>query len=289
MTTSLALNKSELKSLVAVRAWHVPARIATITALYALGAAIVAQPRFCLLAFVICPFLGFLLAGALNAAHDCIHGTHVVWRHANRWLGMIWCTPTLINFSSYRANHLVHHRLTGQPGDTEPSFKFKRVAQYARFMSGIDYWRAIAPSIAENFRRRRKIRPDVELDNQFIVAWLLLMIAWTCFSPLAAVLGYWIPLLLYPPTLMFFSLPEHYECEAGSDLRTNTRSIASNFFVRFFFWNAGWHAEHHAYPMVPAVNLSRLHRRVGDELTHGKSYVAFHYTVARTLRRKGTL
>jgi Na+-transporting NADH:ubiquinone oxidoreductase subunit F len=74
--------------------------------------------------------------------------------------------------------------------------------------------------------------------------------------------------------LMFIGLPNLYgawlqlvyglQQHAGLaedvlDHRLNTRTVYLNPINRYFYWNMGYHTEHHMFPMVPYHNLGRLH------------------------------
>jgi hypothetical protein len=43
------------------------------------------------------------------------------------------------------------------------------------------------------------------------------------------------------------------------DHRLNARTVYLNPINRYFYWNMGYHIEHHMFPMVPYHNLGRLH------------------------------
>src|SRR5438105_1009878 len=61
------------------------------------------------------PVMGLVLAGFLNAAHDCAHGTFANSKIGNRVGGILWSTPLLINFTLFKYAHLTHHRFTRMP------------------------------------------------------------------------------------------------------------------------------------------------------------------------------
>lgn len=246
--------------------------------------------------WVIAPVLGcaFILSGFLNAAHDCVHDTHLHRRHLNRITGAAWCTPILVNFTVYKRQHLVHHRFTGVEGDSEGHVIFASPGEYFVEHTGWSFWRGIASRIVKTLCR--EFPPSVSkprdvagarIDNAVICGWLVGMVLLTLFFPRIVAVAYWLPLLAYPAFAVLFSLPEHYGLAGDHHAWPRARNVISNPLVRFFQWNANFHAHHHRAPQVPATALAQSHGREGDargEPTE-RSYLQFHFRVLRELMR----
>ncbi|AEV81264.1 Omega-3 fatty acid desaturase [Actinoplanes sp. SE50] len=236
--------------------------------------------------------LTMVMSGFIQAAHDCVHGSHLRSRRANRVMGAAWCTPILINFTNYRYQHLVHHRFTGVPGDTEPEKTFTGLGAYLYSMSGITLWRynvitatrtwqhRFPASVTGHPDRRRASRQD----NLVICLWVAVALTLTAIFPYAVLLGYWLPLLASTVVARFTGLTEHYGLWGVPDIERNTRTVRSNPVMRFFMWNANYHAEHHRFPAVPTLNLHRLHRALPEpHPLQAASYTAFHLRLIRHL------
>ena len=60
----------------------------------------------------------------------------------------------------------------------------------------------------------------------------------------------------------------------------NTRTLKTNFFIRWVNWNMTYHTVHHTFPSVPFYRLPELHREVeqtlGFELP-SSPYLALHW------------
>ncbi len=57
----------------------------------------------------------------------------------------------------------------------------------------------------------------------------------------------------------------------------NSRTTTTNAIVRWLAWNMPYHAEHHAYPMVPFHKLPDLHRLAAPHLKETEpGYASFH-------------
>jgi fatty acid desaturase len=243
---------------------------------------------------VIVPLLGcaFILSGFLNAAHDCIHNTHLPRRRLNRVVGAAWCTPILVNFTIYRCQHLVHHRYTGVQGDTEGHSSFASAGAYLFEHTGWNFWRGIGVRIIKTLQRefprsinnQHKVAGAV-LDNSVICMWLTGIGVLTIFFPTIVVVAYWLPLLVYPFFALVLSLPEHYGLRGDKYEGPRSRNVMSNPLVRFFQWNANFHADHHRATHIPAISLEKFHRREGmasrEQTEH--SYLKFHWGVFREL------
>lgn len=226
----------------------------------------------------------FILSGSLNAAHDCVHSTHVGPSWLNRTVGAAWCTVILVNFTIYRQQHLVHHRFPGVEGDSEGHASLHTFTDYLHAQSGLDFWYAI-------FRRMiltwcgqfpasinsQKLKRAAQIDNLVILLWLSLAGLLTIFWPIQLVACYWLPLLFYPMFALFFSLPEHLDLTHVDVSWPRARNITSNAIVRFFQWNANYHALHHRQPALPALTLHRFYCDAGylkDPVE--RSYLRFH-------------
>lgn len=242
------------------------------------------------------PILGcaFILSGCLNAGHDCVHATHLGGARWDRRAGALWCLPILVNFTIYRRQHLVHHRHPGAPGDTEHHSHFANLASYLRAQSGLGFWAAIVRRIVLTWRgdfpasinSDRWIRA-ARADNRLILLWLSAVGVVTLWQPWAMLAIYWLPLLFYPVYALFFSLPEHFALQDETRCWPRARDVRSNAVVRFFQWNANYHALHHRRPGVPAYALGSTHRAAGPAIDPvERSYLAFHLRLARTLSRR---
>ncbi|MFK4583649.1 fatty acid desaturase family protein [Bradyrhizobium ottawaense] len=235
----------------------------------------------------------FILSGSLNAAHDCVHATHVGKGRLNRVVGAAWCTVILINFTIYRHQHLVHHRFPGVEGDSEGHANLHTVADYVHAQSGLGFWCAIFRRMILTWRGQfppsinsKKFARSAQIDNLVILSWLSIAGLLTIFWPIQLVICYWMPLLFYPMFALFFSLPEHLDLTRIDVMWPRARNVTSNVLVRFFQWNANYHALHHRQPALPACSLHRVYCD-GDNLRDPaeKSYLRFHAQLIARLWR----
>jgi len=61
---------------------------------------------------------------------------------------------------------------------------------------------------------------------------------------------------------------------------SRTRTVTTNFFVRFFIWNMNYHAEHHAWPFIPWHKLPKAHKVASTHLKHkANGYLSIHYNI----------
>lgn len=251
--------------------------------------------------FAFVPILccSFILSGFLNAAHDCVHSTHIRPKWLNRVLGATWCTIILVNFTIYRQQHLVHHRFPGEEGDTEGHSSFETVGDYFRAQSGFTFWYTIfrrmvltwCGAFPQSVRSSKRVLAAI-IDNVVLAAWLIVTVTLTWFWPNTLLVFYWLPLLFYPAFTLFFSLPEHLELTRPDVNWPRARDVRSNAIVRFFQWNANYHALHHRKPSIPAYFLHRAYARSGSFADPAdNSYLCFHAALLTRLWRgqKNTL
>ncbi|MEU2061860.1 fatty acid desaturase [Streptomyces sp. NPDC013455] len=294
-TPERRLDTALLRQLAMASRRRVAVRAVLILALYAAG--VTASLRFgfsCGVALVSSAVLGTVLAGFLNAAHDCLHRSHLRSRRGNRIMGAVWSTPLLVNFSVYRYQHLVHHRFTAVEGDTESHRTYATVGSYLYALTGIALWRHTLAGLLESSRgtfppsvNSEERRREARQDDVAIACWLVLMVALTFAFPREILLAYWLPLYFSGPAIIFLALPEHYGLYGSPEVTRNTRTVRSNPLARFVLWNANYHAEHHRYPAVATLNLHRLHRSMPvPHPIQEKSYLGFHTKLVKAISAK---
>jgi fatty acid desaturase len=238
------------------------------------------------------PVMGLVMAGWLNAAHDCAHGTFVRSPSGNSTAGQFWSVLLLSNFTLFKHAHLEHHRFTRVYGDTESLDTLTSAADYARAMllhnplrPVVLALRAAAGNLPASIDTPAK-RREVCRDTGAVLAWLLVAGTLTALSPATMLTLYWGPLLFMGPLVSFAALPEHHGLDASPDVFESTRSVTSNAFTRAVLWNGGFHAEHHLYPGVPSCNLSKLRQALGGGGPREiHSYLGFHARLVMQLSR----
>lgn len=285
------LDKAALTRLARVAQGRVTVNTAVIAVLYAGLPALALRRGGAVLTVLAVVVDSLIMSGFIQAAHDCVHASHLRSRAANRVMGAAWCTPILINFTNYRYQHLVHHRFTGVEGDTEPQKDFRTLGAYLHSMTGITIWRYNAITLKRTWQNRfpasvdkPERRRDSRQDNLAISCWLAAMIGLTFLLPAVLLVAYWLPLVLSTVISRFTGLPEHYGLGGVPEVERNTRTVRSNAVVRWFMWNANYHAEHHRYPAVPTLNLHRLHKALPDpHPIQVASYTGFHTRLLREL------
>ncbi|OKH52811.1 hypothetical protein NIES2101_13190 [Calothrix sp. HK-06] len=236
---------------------------------------------------------GFLLSCFFDAAHECIHNNFSGSARLNRLAGTLWLLPLFVNFSQFKHYHLEHHKHTKLSNDPEPSETFISISQYLLYFLIVVFVAHIKTSIEmalgriPNYVRSDKLRRDINFNTLALLLWLICIITCTVLFWQYTTLLYWCPLLFVYPIGLFTVTLEHYGCDESSCILSNTRSISSNFLFRCLVWNGNYHAEHHAYPSVPAHNLPRLHTLIGKHFKYQeRSYVMFHFKLIRSLLQK---
>lgn len=247
--------------------------------------------------FVALVGLASMQAGLFAALHECSHNTAFQTRRLNE-LGLQIASFMMLNSATgFRHFHFEHHRKTHVVGDPElpnRSLEFaawpRNPIVYAILASGqllwmgkllvllataigrpAKWWDKWLPFVPEQARSR------VGWESRAILAFVLGLVALALLvDPAFAwiLLGYPLAHLLLGPWLT----AEHTGLPNEGDVLARTRSIETNFVVRWVLWNMPMHAEHHGWPAVPFHALPRLHERVADVLPQRRSgYLAIHW------------
>lgn len=232
-------------------------------------------------------FLGTISIGWFAAIHECVHHTFHRNRKINHAFGVFWSCPVLLNYSLYRYYHIEHHRYATIEGDPEPPTHFDGVWSYLKDLPTVwfikRFTRLGLATLAGRYPpyvKKPQHKRDVLIDQYCLLVWLAAALLATAYFPVEALLAYWLPLALYFPMITVTGLPEHYLCEPAPGVLINTRTTRSNRFMRRFYWNNNYHAEHHAFPQVPFYNLSKLHKKLEGQLPYTTgSFLGFHAKV----------
>lgn len=239
-------------------------------------------------------FQGMILYGFACAAHDCIHGVMGNSERTNRLAGIFFSVPIWFNFTLYKYFHFDHHKYTNVSGDSQEIVViYSTLWDYASgfiiwVSAGATYWLIASVQACfgkfPSYIRSEKARRAVLVDSIVLFLWILLMTAVTCWWTEYALLFYWCPLIAGFVLVYLMAFPEHYGCTQSLDPSCNTRSIYSNFLVRWINWYGNYHAEHHLYPAVPSYNLPRVRALIGKGFKFQEcSYILFHLKLIGSL------
>ena len=240
------------------------------------------------------------LATIFGAFHESTHRSLFASRRAN--LIVAWVTGTLWQMAPtmYRVFHVEHHRHTQDP-ERDPEL-----------MGNAD----VLSSWPRNRRDWLKLIPTHLLWLKFSTMYRLAFLpeskwlgfgSWTsaderraCKPESRVVLGFWalvvgaalsgvagaqwflLASLLSNTFIGLWLTAEHRGLPYEGTIMARTRSIESNAFVRWWLWNANYHAEHHAWPGIPWHGLPRAHELVRDHLDHHVAgYAPVHANVLK--------
>ncbi len=209
----------------------------------------------------------YLLSGIVLHAlgilmHEGVHSNLFRNRKANRWLGFLCGTPTLLGLSAYKAVHLPHHRhersledpdefenITGRPA-------LLKAILLSWFFVGAYFYLFHIPITGLKLASRPEKKKIIQ---EYLLIVLLTALAFYL-VPFKILAQVWlIPLFITAQLAQVRGLAEHV-FTAGEDILTASRTVTSNRVVSFFMCNLNYHLEHHIYPGVPWYNLPRLHR-----------------------------
>ena len=226
--------------------------------------------------------------------HECVHRTAFASRRVNEIVGWVAGVLSFYNATFYWHFHSWHHRYTQDP-ERDPELMFPKATnrlQYLREIAGFNFWlrRAIDyPALAFSLLRNLPFLPESARRGVAfsMSAQLLIYLAATLSIALgyrAALLFWFLPVLLAQPVLRALLIAEHTGCSQDRNGLTNTRTTLAWFPVRLLMWNMPYHAEHHLYPSIPFHRLPALHREVRGGLRHlASGYAAAHREIIRGL------
>lgn len=222
--------------------------------------------------WLLAPVIGLFVYRITIVMHDCIHRSLFRGVPLNQRIGMLLGAVTGVDFASFSRQHLLHHRLYGQPGDPQGfhylGLKNATQAQFAwhllRPLLGWNLRYALAESILRPRNLAAAARSGEFLPAAAIQLAILAVVTGGGAHPWLAVL----PFASAATFGLFFSqlrgIAEHAAdggAEAGS-----VRSHAPHWLDRVLLYdlNFNYHKEHHLYPQHSSRDLAALHGRLAD-------------------------
>lgn len=222
--------------------------------------------------------------------HEAAHQSLFRSRLLNEWIGEWLCArPIWSDLKKYRAHHLIHHRNTNQPDDSDRSLiepfptsrrsLARKLLRDAFGLTGLKYlfgkvmmdagllkW-TIASDVTWLPRSGRRwwSYPVVFFENasgMLLTNGVLFAVCWA--SGHAWLYGVWVLAYLTPFPLLvrIRSLAEHACTEPTLDMLRNTRTTHAGLLARATVApiRVNYHIEHHVLPSVPYFQLPRMHR-----------------------------
>jgi len=231
--------------------------------------------------------------GNAAIAHEAVHGHLFASRTWNTVVGTAAAITVLASFATYRCYHLEHHARTAQDGDPERTplnFSTRRLYVAVMVLGGLlvlfenTAYTVVTilgkpPSWVRTPRQRRAIR----LNALLLLAVVGAIVTGMVIDPWVTVNVWLIPYVIgvfgLLPVLL---VPEHYGATGRGDVLEITRSVRSNAFVRWVYWNNNFHAAHHLVPAVPYDKIEYVDHLLEDAGAVGdvwrlRSYTRFHW------------
>lgn len=237
---------------------------------------------------------GILIIFLFTALHEATHETAFRSSFLNKTVAALCGFLVAVPPNWFRYFHFAHHRHT-QDDARDPELMAKKPEtpwQYVRYLSGLPLWWSAIKVLALNALGRAKDdyvpargRSAVKTESRIMLAlYAALALGSVSFRRDELVWLWLVPVLVGQPFLRAYLLAEHARCPLVADMFENTRTTFTTAAVRFLAWNMPYHAEHHAYPVVPFHKLPDFHRLARGHLkTTEQGYLRFHRKFAESL------
>ena len=227
--------------------------------------------------------VGVVFARNLGLMHECLHGTALRGRLANRLAGTMLGLPMLVSFTEWRAVHAQHHRDVRTEGF---QYRLERLRDWRELVLHLIMARhfgvALATIIESIARAPRRVDASlarsIRGEHLLMFAMLLLMLE-------RAFRGTSLPLELWAFSLpiailvhVHIELPEHLDCATETrDALQNARIVRAGRFAAWLTNNNHLHAAHHWLASVPIANLPHLTSSIEPHAMYvEESYLAFY-------------
>jgi fatty acid desaturase len=220
------------------------------------------------LSWSLAPLIGLFAYRMTIVMHDCTHRTLFADPKLNVHIGKTLGAITGIDFERFSAQHWLHHRIYGQPGDPQ-RFHYAELKSMTR---GGLLWRLAKPLFALNVRHTwsesfldpRNFIRKLRTGEAFVILLIQALIA--VLATGAGRYGFLVllPLVSTATFGLFFSqlrgVAEHGTVDATE--AGCVRSHAPHWLDRLLLYDLhfNYHEEHHRLPQYSSCHLPAMHR-----------------------------
>jgi fatty acid desaturase len=213
---------------------------------------------------------GFTVFNFTILLHEVVH--HTVFserrRGAERFLGLLYATPSGISASQFTRWHLDHHAELGSDED-DPKRHHLSPKINARWYKLLYCSPVLFPLYFRAARRESASYPEplqrrIAAERRISVVFHLAAIGvvWAVFGFYAALRTNIIPVFfVFPVAFTLNRLGQHYDIDPSDPAKWGTL-MRGHWFWDFAFLNSNYHLEHHYFPGVPFYRLPRLQREL---------------------------
>jgi fatty acid desaturase len=237
---------------------------------------------------------GIFIIFLFTALHEATHETAFRSAALNKSVAALCGFLVVVPPNWFRYFHFAHHRHT-QDQERDPELMAKKpetIWDYVRYLSGLPLWWSAIKTLVLNALGRSKDdyvpargRAAVVNEARIMLVLYAALGLGSVYLQRSEILWVWLlPILIGQPFLRAYLLAEHARCPLVANMFENTRTTFTTAAIRFLAWNMPYHAEHHAYPVVPFHKLPALHRLTRAHLkTTEDGYLRFHQKFAESL------
>ena len=270
-----------------------------LSAFVAVGTALALSAEHAWRAALLSLLLAWLWSALFAPFHECTHRTAFRTARGNRIGAWLTSIPFGIAPSVYRTFHYEHHRYTQ---DVERDPELSGDPRYAAWPPTVKTWLAamsgyglimlkLRPLLGFAFKPQgewetfARWAPRIDDPVRLVFECRLLLTVWVVFI-LAALFvipgGGWLLFAAWFTHVfqVLWVVAEHTGLPLEGSILARTRSVASTPFVRFWWWNMNYHAEHHAWPSIPWHQLPAAHQIVTPQL---ESWVPGYFALHRSV------
>ena len=223
-------------------------------------------------------FLSFLDQTA--ASHEFQHNNVFKSKRANQIIYKILMFYSLTNWVYNKSSHITHHQHALNE-ELDDEFSFEKINLFSLFQllsfNFNIFYRRVRILVMNSLGIFPISKLNIRADDYFKIkikncARLIIFLHVTLF-----LISFYFAIhhmyLIFILTQFVFNFlkdilvrSQHYKLEHNtSDIFKNTKSLETNFFIKFLYWNVNYHVEHHLYPSIPFYNLPKLRKIIGNE------------------------
>lgn len=223
--------------------------------------------------------MGMLMAGMMVFFHELSHGHFLRHPTLNLLFGTLLSIPLLVPYALYGLAHQKHHAYNTTRAD--PSRFDRPKSAWVRGIAVLTHYTqmtflmalfSVGGQVGGNDLRFKPSRVRIALA----AVPFLVVLGWLWWEPVSWLWHLALPWLAFGFWNTTRAIGEHEYLYVGEDGHKrpleSTRSIRMGPWSRFFWWNAGYHIEHHLYPSLPFHHLPAVAKKLGLDTENRLTY-----------------
>lgn len=210
---------------------------------------------------------GFIFVGLMEGFHQAVHMNLYAWRPFNTLLGRLLGAHLGIGFAAYRRFHIIHHATTNTAQDPEKPFYGQRASRLGLLLYPFLLLMRNANIVNKGQYVNAEEQRSHRLELISILAFRAATVVLTWFFPLAMLMAYWLPYVVFFYVELLMSQSQHYfsqerqSAPRGVEHYQESVNVNLPWPLGFLCMYTNHHATHHVHAATKWYDMPKTTHR----------------------------